>query len=84
MSTDHDRHDIVEYLREGIDAAPVNEQDELAVSIAIERYERALNLVLDRLHQTPTSDSSVALINRNKMARELASALGIEMTLGRG
>lgn len=80
----NDGHDLLEQLREEIDGSPVNERDEQDVSVAIERYERALHRVLDALHNTPTADSSVALINQNKMARELAAALGIELPLGGG
>lgn len=72
-------HDLVEHLREQIDAAPVDERDEQAVSVAIERYERAIGLVLNELHNTPSRDSNVALINHNRMVRELADALGIDL-----
>lgn len=82
MSSDQSG-DLVEELREEIDAAPVIEQDPLAVSVAIERYERALHHVLDKLHETPTRGSAVALINRNRMVADLADALGIELRFGR-
>lgn len=76
--SDHGR-ELIEKLREEIDGSPINETDEQEVSIAIERYERAVHLVLDRMHGTATADSSVALINQNDMATELADALGLEL-----
>lgn len=76
--SEHGR-ELIEKLREEIDGSPINETDEQEVSIAIERYERAVHLVLDRMHKTATPDSSVALINQNDMATELADALGLEL-----
>lgn len=53
----------------------IDETDPLSVSIAVERYENAINAVLKRLERQPTGDTAVVSVSA--MCQDIAKELRV-------